>query len=207
MEFLGRLLWALCVLAVCSSQVALAEVISASHRYQLGDNDSANDGRRYCMTEVKKKIAERLGVRVESTTEVRNFQLYRSEIQSRTGATIQLHVRRDEIKQENGILVAYCEASADADKAVLTPPSPRAPTSATTSAVQPGRALTGSNWLFESEADAKLQCPRQPVVWVNTQSNVYHFPGQRWYGRTKQGAFACKSSVDERGGRPSANSQ
>jgi len=193
----------ICFLAVLFPLATAAEVISANHRYQLGDNDSANDGRRYCLNEVKKKIAERLGVQVESTTEVRNLQLYRSEIRSRSGAIIQLNVHRDEIKQENGSLVAYCAASADADKAVLAPP----PSSYVAAAVPPDRTESRSNWFFASEADAKAQCPRQPVVWFNTQSHVYHFPGQRWYGRTKNGGYACKSAADEHGGRPSGNGQ
>jgi hypothetical protein len=29
---------------------------------------------------------------------------------------------------------------------------------------------------------ASLQCPKDIIVWVNTKTHVYHFPGMTWYG-------------------------
>jgi hypothetical protein len=43
--------------------------------------------------------------------------------------------------------------------------------------------------LFTTEAEAQQQCPRDVVVWLNLSTGIYHFKGQRWYGRTKHGAF------------------
>ena len=31
--------------------------------------------------------------------------------------------------------------------------------------------------------------PRKGMVWVNTDSNIYHKEGDRWYGNTKYGKF------------------
>jgi len=41
---------------------------------------------------------------------------------------------------------------------------------------------------FETEAAAQAHCPRDQVVWLNTNSGIYHEKGMRWYGRTKNGA-------------------
>lgn len=62
-----------------------------------------------------------------------------------------------------------------------TAPSPRA---------QPGTGTT---------------CAGDIRVWVNTRSGVYHLPGSRWYGRTRQGMFLCRRDADARGYRAAEN--
>lgn len=52
---------------------------------------------------------------------------------------------------------------------------------------------------FSSEADARARCGSDTVVWVNTKSRVYHFPGSREYGQTKHGAFMCQADADRSG--------
>jgi hypothetical protein len=39
-------------------------------------------------------------------------------------------------------------------------------------------------------------------VWVNTNSGVYHCPGTRWYGNTKQGEFMSQKKARDAGNRP-----
>ena len=39
-------------------------------------------------------------------------------------------------------------------------------------------------------------------VWVNTKSGVYHCPGTRWYGATKQGVYMTQKEAQEKGYRP-----
>lgn len=34
-----------------------------------------------------------------------------------------------------------------------------------------------------------------PVVWINTKSNVYHAQGDRYFGKTKNGKYACTSAA------------
>jgi len=37
------------------------------------------------------------------------------------------------------------------------------------------------------------------MVWVNTESGVYHKPGSRWYGRTKQGKYMTEADAIKAG--------
>ncbi len=39
-------------------------------------------------------------------------------------------------------------------------------------------------------------------VWVNTNSNVYHCPGTRWYGNTKHGEYMSQKEAQDKGNRP-----
>src|SRR5690606_8530687 len=39
-------------------------------------------------------------------------------------------------------------------------------------------------------------------VWVHTNSGVYHCPGARWYGATKEGTYMTQAEARERGYRP-----
>jgi len=42
------------------------------------------------------------------------------------------------------------------------------------------------------------------MVWVNTDSGVYHKPGTRWYGKTKQGKYMSESDAQKAGYRAAA---
>jgi hypothetical protein len=44
-------------------------------------------------------------------------------------------------------------------------------------------------------------------VWVNTATGVYHYPGTRWYGNTKQGTFMSEADARAHGYRPALNGQ
>jgi hypothetical protein len=61
--------------------------------------------------------------------------------------------------------------------------------------------------LFPSEIKAQQHCPGDTVVWLNTPTSIYHFKGERWYGRTKHGAFVCEREADEAGDRATRNGQ
>jgi hypothetical protein len=44
--------------------------------------------------------------------------------------------------------------------------------------------------------------PAHVLVWVNTNSGVYHCPNTRWYGKTKSGRFMTQREAQSKGYRP-----
>jgi hypothetical protein len=66
---------------------------------------------------------------------------------------------------------------------------------------------SGSLQLFATENAAQAHCPRDQVVWLNTNSGIYHEKGMRWYANTKAGAFVCRREADAAGDRDTRNGQ
>ncbi len=61
--------------------------------------------------------------------------------------------------------------------------------------------------VFDTESAAQAHCPKDVVVWLNIPSGIYHYKGERWYGRTKHGAYACEKEAIAVGDRASENGQ
>jgi hypothetical protein len=61
--------------------------------------------------------------------------------------------------------------------------------------------------LFDTAGAAQAHCPKDVVVWLNIPSGIYHYKGERWYGRTKHGAYACEQEAIKAGDRASENGQ
>jgi hypothetical protein len=51
------------------------------------------------------------------------------------------------------------------------------------------------------------QAASSVTVWVNTSSGVYHYEGERWYGKTKHGQFMKESEAVKAGYRRTENGQ
>jgi hypothetical protein len=54
---------------------------------------------------------------------------------------------------------------------------------------------------------ADMTCRGDMLVWVTLPSKIYHFPGQRYFGCTKEGKFMCQHDADLEGDRPTHNGQ
>jgi hypothetical protein len=76
--------------------------------------------------------------------------------------------------------------------------APSAPNPDSSAGVKPApAALTlapGANQ-FSNEAQARIRCPSDAVVWANLDSKIYHFSGHKDYGTTKKGAYMCEKDA------------
>ena len=61
----------------------------------------------------------------------------------------------------------------------------------------------GGRTAFLTEAKAK--CPSDTVVWVKTNSGIYHYAGTHNYGHTKSGVYMCEADSAAEGYRPAKN--
>ena len=53
---------------------------------------------------------------------------------------------------------------------------------------------------FSTEQAAKAHCPGDAIVWANLSgSKAYHTSGDRFYGKTRHGAFMCQKDADQAG--------
>jgi cytoskeletal protein RodZ len=86
--------------------------------------------------------------------------------------------------------------------------SPASTSSAGKSATAPATpASTPGRSAPASKTAATQQVPpanSAGMVWVNTDSGVYHKPGTRWYGKTKQGKYMTEADAQKAGYRAAA---
>lgn len=103
------------ILALPSRSMAKTEVIYASHKSVMGDNDSKNDVRRMCFLEAKRKVLEKAGTYIESQTKVKNYQLTKDEISTYSAALLKVEVIKEEWKLsgENMAIVMTVKAAVD----------------------------------------------------------------------------------------------
>lgn len=53
---------------------------------------------------------------------------------------------------------------------------------------------------FSTEPAAKAHCPADTLVWVNLGgSKAFHTAGDRFYGKTRHGAYMCQKEAEQTG--------
>jgi len=59
---------------------------------------------------------------------------------------------------------------------------------------------TAATTTTKKKSTVQAQTPPSPgMVWVNTDSGVYHKSGSRWYGKTKQGKWMTEQDAQKAG--------
>lgn len=86
-------------------------------------------------------------------------------------------------------------SSASSRKAPAGAGTESAPSSPATQRVAPKASESASG---PTEA---RQPPAKGMVWVNTETKVYHYEGDRWYGKTKEGKFMTEQDAMRAGYR------
>ena len=97
------------------------------------------------------------------------------------------------------VLFVAAAGSAFAQATATKPPSKTPP------------AATAPSDQFTTEAAARAHCPGDTVVWATlSRTKAYHLSGDRYYGKTRRGAYMCQKDADKDGmhqvGRRSAAS-
>jgi len=85
-----------------------------------------------------------------------------------------------------------------------SPATANKPAAAPTAATPPGTPSSGAPASKPATAQQTRAANGCGVVWVNTDSRIYHKPGTRWYGKTKHGKYMTEADAKKAGYRAAA---
>lgn len=84
------------------------------------------------------------------------------------------------------------------------PAAEPAPASSASSSSSSAAATTSKARSGAEESTAPFRpAPRKGMVWVNTETKVDHFEGDRWYGKTREGKYMSEQEAINAGYRAS----
>jgi hypothetical protein len=119
--------------------------------------------------------------------------------------------KRGACKGHKGVKEWYAQDDSGADKSgkkAESAPKKDAstPTPAAASAPTPASAPAPASTPAPKAESTKAAAAAAPggghgMVWVNTESKVYHCEGDRWYGKTKAGAYMSEADAKAKGNR------
>ena len=68
-----------------------------------------------------------------------------------------------------------------------------------TSTTPAATGTTSGRGQFSTETEARHSCPSDTVVWANASSKTLHPSGDRYYGKTRRGAYMCEKQAIQDG--------
>ena len=108
------------------------------------------------------------------------------------------------IEQIKPLVTATRSKAPAVSKNDKTPP-PTAPHEERTTGASKAEAKSSAK--AEDEATPARTPPRPGLVWVNTESKIFHREGDHWYGRTKKGEWMTEDEALKAGYRPVKESE
>ncbi len=105
-------------------------------------------------------------------------------------------------KKKTAEAAASKSQGAPASTSSATPPASTASAGKSAAAAPATPASTPGSSAPASKPDTTQKtapAKSAAMVWVNTDSGVYHKPGTRWYGKTKQGKYMTEADAIKAG--------
>jgi len=97
------------------SSFAKTEVIYASYKYTMGDNDTRQEAKRLCFIGAKRRLIEKAGTFIISTSEARDFQLTKNQIITYSAGFISPEIVEEKVVTTGDTLEVFMILRANVD--------------------------------------------------------------------------------------------